>query len=139
MSKQGWVGVDFDGTLAEYTSWVSGSHVGHPVKPMIERVQRWLQAGREVRIFTARIHPLDRCVWPDDKRELHGTFIENSREDTCWESIEAIRKFCKQHVGFYLPITNVKDFGMIELWDDRAVQVRPNTGEQVGESTRGLS
>ena len=24
-----------------------------------------------------------------------------------------------------------KDYGMVELWDDRAVQVKPNTGERV--------
>lgn len=30
-------------------------------------------------------------------------------------------------------------YGMIELWDDRAVQVRANTGQPVGESTRGLA
>ncbi len=33
-----------------------------------------------------------------------------------------------KHIGKELEITNVKDFGMIELWDDRAVQVIPNTG-----------
>ena len=30
--------------------------------------------------------------------------------------------------GEVLPVTNCKDFGMIELWDDRAVQVVFNTG-----------
>lgn len=28
-------------------------------------------------------------------------------------------------------ITNQKDYGMIELWDDRRVQVEPNTGRRV--------
>jgi hypothetical protein len=27
-----------------------------------------------------------------------------------------------------LPVTNVKTFDIIEIWDDRAVQVIPNTG-----------
>lgn len=36
-----------------------------------------------------------------------------------------------------LEVTNVKDFAMLELWDDRCVQVLPNTGEQVGVSSRG--
>jgi hypothetical protein len=30
-----------------------------------------------------------------------------------------------------IPITCCKDRGMIELWDDRAVQVIENTGERV--------
>ena len=30
-----------------------------------------------------------------------------------------------------LEITNVKDFYMIELWDDRVVQVVPNSGQRV--------
>ena len=32
-----------------------------------------------------------------------------------------IKRWCKQHIGRELEVTNVKDFGMIELWDDRAV------------------
>ena len=30
-----------------------------------------------------------------------------------------------------LEVTCVKDYGMVELWDDRAVQVVPTTGEPV--------
>jgi hypothetical protein len=30
----------------------------------------------------------------------------------------------------------MKDFGMIELYDDRAVQVEINTGRLMGQSTR---
>ena len=32
------------------------------------------------------------------------------------------------HIGVALDVTNVKDFGMVELWDDRAVSVGLNTG-----------
>jgi hypothetical protein len=53
--------------------------------------------------------------------------------------VQAIDAWCLQHIGQILPVTNVKDFAMAELWDDRAVQVRINTGEPVGESTRGLT
>ena len=35
------------------------------------------------------------------------------------------------HFGVVLPVTNVKDWHMLELWDDRAVQVEPNTGRRV--------
>lgn len=49
-----------------------------------------------------------------------------------------IERWCLEHIGIVLPVTNVKDYGMIELWDDRAVQVIPNTGEPAGRSTMGL-
>jgi len=39
-----------------------------------------------------------------------------------------IEEWCRQHIGQVLEVTNVKDFGMIELWDDRAIQVESNTG-----------
>ena len=40
---RGWIGVDFDGTLAQYGTWVSPTHCGKPIAPMVERVQRWLE------------------------------------------------------------------------------------------------
>lgn len=42
-----------------------------------------------------------------------------------------IRSWCLEHIGQELLITNVKDFGMYELWDDRAVTVEPNTGRVI--------
>jgi hypothetical protein len=50
-----------------------------------------------------------------------------------------IEEWCYFRIGHVLPITNIKDYAMIELWDDRAVQVVANTGEPVGSSTRGLN
>lgn len=44
-NHQGWLGVDLDGTLAEYTGWKGASHIGAPIKPMQIRVLRWLAAG----------------------------------------------------------------------------------------------
>ena len=35
-----WIGVDLDGTLAEYHDWIGIHHIGRPITPMIERVQR---------------------------------------------------------------------------------------------------
>jgi hypothetical protein len=43
-----------------------------------------------------------------------------------------IEMWCLRHIGVVLPITNQKDYGMIELWDDRCVQVITNTGRRVG-------
>lgn len=104
----GWTGVDLDGTLAEYHGWKGGTDIGKPIPKMVKRVKKWLKEGREVRIFTAR-------VALDPKREQE----------------RAIRKWCEEHVGKALLVTNEKDYGMVELWDDRAVQVRVNTGEPV--------
>ena len=50
---RGWIGVDLDGTLAEYHGW-NGS-IGKPIAPMVDRVKRWLAEGVEVRIMTARV------------------------------------------------------------------------------------
>lgn len=112
----GWIGVDLDGTLAQYGGWVNELHIGDPVPAMASRVRNWIAQGREVRIFTARV-----CQ-PD------VPLIGGGRA-----SVEAIRSaiqdWTEQHFGVRLPVTNVKDFGMVELWDDRAVRVRANAGE----------
>jgi hypothetical protein len=108
----GWIGVDLDGTLAQYDTWRGADHVGAPVLPMLDRVKAWLAAGRDVRIFTARVAGLRH----DDYEALR--------------SKDAIDAWCLEHVGQRLRVTNEKDYGMVELWDDRAVQVIPNTGQR---------
>ena len=100
---KGWIGVDLDGTLAQYDGWQGAEHIGAPVPAMVERVQAWLATGRDVRIFTART-----------------------------EGHEKIQAWCKEHIGRVLPITSQKDFGMVELWDDRCVHVEKNTGRVIG-------
>ena len=118
---KGWIGVDLDGTLAHYDGWKGPKHIGKPIMPMVERVKRWIAEGKEVRIFTARAWSPPFGSDPD--RDLDAL-----------EAIEAIRKWLKT-VGLPadLEVTCTKDYGMIELYDDRAVQVRMNTGELVGE------
>jgi hypothetical protein len=117
MSSGGWIGVDLDGTLAHYDGWVSENHIGEPIKPMVNRVKKWLAEGQEVRIFTARVHGHLKPI------------IGGGLSDT----ITPIENWCIKHIGQILEVTNVKDFGMIELWDDRAVQVIPNTGTPLRE------
>lgn len=119
---RGWIGVDLDGTLAHYEGWKSSESIGAPIPKMVERVKRWLSEGREVRIFTARVteRASNRDGSPNDV-----TFVR-----------QRIEAWCKEHIGVVLDITNVKDFDMIELWDDRCVQVQPNTGETVSEFWR---
>lgn len=118
----GWIGVDLDGTLAHYEGWQGADHVGEPIPEMLERVQRWLTEGKNVRIFTARVS--------SDGSAKRDTDAAVARL--------AINAWCEKHLGRTLRITNVKDFAMVELWDDRAVQVVCNTGRPVGKSTRGL-
>lgn len=103
----GWIGVDLDGTLAHYSGWKGIEHVGDPVPAMINRVRAWLASGTTVKIFTARVSVLGR-----ERDEVVGH----------------IHAWCERHGLPALDVTCVKDFGMVELWDDRAVQVIPNTG-----------
>lgn len=106
-----WIGVDLDGTLAHYEGWQGPLHIGPPVPRMLARVKRWLSEGKEVRIFTARASSGGRIS-----------------EEECRAVRLAIEEWCLEHVGQILPITNVKDYEMVSLWDDRAVQVVPNMG-----------
>ena len=110
----GWIGVDLDGTLATYDGWKGPGHIGEPVPLMVERVKQWLSEGKDVRIFTARV-------------SHDGTEASKLDADKAWA---AIVKWCHTHLGQSLRITNIKDYAMIELWDDRAVQVVPNTGRR---------
>lgn len=124
MSHKGWIGVDLDGTLAHYDGWVAPTHIGAPVPLMLERVKGWLAEGREVRIFTARIWPVALSV-PGSSGSGAARFMMGPDPS---EAIDTIRAWCIEHVGQDLAITCVKDYGMVVLYDDRAVQVKPNTG-----------
>jgi hypothetical protein len=104
--------VDLDGTLAHYDGFKGAAIIGEPIAPMVERVKRWLEQGKTVKIFTARMH--------GHGMPLIGGGVEDVRTP--------IENWCREHIGRVLEITNVKDFGMVELWDDRAVQVESNTG-----------
>lgn len=107
----GWIGVDLDGTLAHWEKWGGNTVIGEPIVPMVERVKQWLREDKVVKIFTARVTTWDRQIDP----AIEG----------------AIRQWCQLHIGEKLEVTNIKDMDMIELWDDRCVQVERNTGEPV--------
>lgn len=107
-----WIGVDLDGTLAEYHGWQGPNHIGKPIAPMVEMIKFWRAGRTEVRIFTARV-------------SHDGT--PESRE-VADQARQAITRWCEQHLGEVLPVTNEKDYGMVELWDDRAVRVQRNQG-----------
>jgi hypothetical protein len=99
-----WIGVDLDGTLAEYNDWRGIEHIGKAITPMVERVKGWIAEGKKVKIFSARVT----------------------------QGQEAIRYILEWLTANGLPeleVTNVKDFDMVELWDDRCVGVVTNTGK----------
>lgn len=113
-SHKGWIGVDLDGTLAHYSGWQGHDAIGDPILPMLDRVRGWVEDGREVRIFTARVAPSSIAA--------NGLSLE--------DVLGPIKAWCFNHIGRHLEITHEKDFGMVELWDDRCVQVIPNTGKR---------
>ena len=116
-----WIGVDLDGTLAVYNGFKGVHHIGEPVTLMVRQVKHWLAEGKDVRIFTARIADPDPLCSPEE-------FSQRSEEKKI--AIYEIKKWCYLHLGKVLPITCVKDYGMVELYDDRCVQVEPNTGRK---------
>src|SRR5689334_22558651 len=101
----GWIGVDLDGTLAEYHGWPSDGSIGKPVQGMVELVKLWIAEGRDVRIFTARVWPLgtDRCNIPQ-----HA-----DRADDAMRQSGLIKDWCLHNLGAVLPVTCVKDYSMI--------------------------
>jgi len=112
----GWIGVDLDGTLAEYTDWQGYDHIGAPVPEMIWRVKAWLLEGKKVKIFTARL-------------ARHGETDRATGKPI--EAIRPIQEWCIKHLGQPLEVTCAKDFGLLELWDDRVVVVETNTGRVI--------
>lgn len=100
----GWIGVDLDGTLAYYDEWRGPDHIGMPIPAMLDRVQGWIDQGITVKIFTARA--------------------------TDPQQVEVVKEWLAKIGLPDLEVTNEKDFSMVELWDDRAVQVIPNTGKR---------
>jgi len=121
MTTKGWYGVDLDGVLADWDE-LYFPEIGPPIPEMIERVQDWLRGGKDVRIFTARVSCCGRT-------SEHGTaniaFAADQRQ--------RIEAWCTAHLGTVLPVTAEKDFLMVELWDDRCVQVVTNTGRTLRE------
>lgn len=125
MSNNGWIGVDLDGTLAFYDHWRGPQHIGEPIPAMLDRVKNWLAEGRDVRIFTARVDggTVALSMGSKDGEACRNVSVVEGH----------IHAWCEKHLGKVLPVTCRKDFGMIELWDDRCVQVIPNTGQTVAD------
>lgn len=103
MPNQGHIAVDLDGTLASFNGWHGPEHIGLPVPVMLERVKQWLKNGIEVKIFTARA-----CI-P--------------------EYVPYVKQWLKDNGLPDLEVTNKKDFSTLEIWDDIAVGIIPNSGK----------
>ncbi|MCK5695737.1 MAG: hypothetical protein KAH62_03905 [Desulfobacula sp.] len=100
-----WTGVDLDGTLAYYDRMSSYDEVGEPVPAMLVLVKKMINNGIRVKIFTARV------------------------QDP--EQLPIIRKWLKDNGLPELEITNIKDYNMRMLYDDRCIQVERNTGRLI--------
>ncbi|MCD4718868.1 MAG: hypothetical protein K8S13_03285 [Desulfobacula sp.] len=100
-----WTGVDLDGTLAYYNRMSSYDEVGEPVPAMLALVKKMINNGIRVKIFTARV------------------------QDP--EQLPLIRKWFKENGLPELEITNIKDYNMQRLYDDRCIQVERNTGRLI--------
>ena len=99
---ESWIGVDLDGTLAVAGNWKGMDAIGEPVPAMLRRVRAWVDKGLKVKVVTARA----------------GDPV----------GLAATRAWLERQGLGALEVTDRKDFGMLELWDDRAIQVVHNTG-----------
>jgi hypothetical protein len=108
-----YIAVDFDGTLCKhFTNWQGVTAVieEEPVPEMLARVKRWIARGVTVKILTARMS----CA--PHERDAARTAIQDWLEKYNLPRLE---------------VTNQKTFGMMELWDDRAIQVERDMGRPV--------
>lgn len=119
----GWIGVDFDRTLATRQHDGDHSYAGEPIPAMVERVKTWLAEGRRVKIFSARVSGY--YTTGDDAAE---DFIRADNQEAIIDS------WCFKMFGTTLPVTCIKDAYCKEIWDDIAVAVEENTGRQLSPS-----
>lgn len=108
----GWIGIDLDGTLAEYHGWKGIHHIGAPIPAMVKRVKRYLRDGHDVRCFTARVH-----------NDSHAAMY--------------VRQWLDEQGLHHMGQTCVKDRDMILLIDDRAVRAQKNTGKLLNRVVMG--
>ena len=115
-TKGPWVGFDLDGTLAEHGKYQGPDHIGTMIQKMKDILIEWLKQGYRVKIMTARMGHAE-------LRDEARTIIQD------WLEVNGLPR---------LEVTCKKDYKMIRLYDDRAVQVIPNTGVTLEEVVKDL-
>lgn len=149
----GWIGFDLDGTLAE---WDTPNHqggiltIGPPIPAMVEICKRYLDHGHVVKIFTARVGETsaEACVAAlQGLQERHATAVglmpytvDHHDPRAYWRRYQErlIDAWSDEHLGQRLLVTAAKDFQMLRLYDDRCVQVIPNTGYALQDRLHAL-
>lgn len=115
-TKGPWIGFDLDGTLAEHGKYQGHTHIGPMIPKMKEILLEWIRQGFRVKIMTARMSHAE-------SRDEARTVIQD------WLEANGLPR---------LEVTCKKDYKMIRLYDDRAVQVIPNTGVTLEEVVKDL-
>lgn len=115
--SKAWIGVDLDGTLACYDGWKHEGHIGAPNPVMVELVKTWLDQGRRVKVFTARVSPLLEAP-PGQREHLRRQLVT------------PIEDWCIEHIGQKLEVVCHKDKYCTKIYDDIAIQVSRFTSEQ---------
>ena len=103
-----WIGVDLDGTLAHYDKWEGPHKIGKPIKKMAAKVNSWHKQGKIVKIITARV---------GNQPKRYVDYVTGKIHE--WLELNGMPR---------LEVTATKDLGMVEMYDDRCVQIVPNTG-----------
>jgi len=115
--NMGWIGFDLDGTLAHYDEWMGVEHIGKPIKPIVDIAKKYVEDGQEIKIFTARV----------------------SVSEQIFDAMRYIKEWLREAgLPADLEITCEKDYHMHMLYDDRCVQVEPNTGKILQEKYKDL-
>lgn len=109
VEQKPWVGFDLDGTLAVYDTWEGPNHIGEPIPAMINKIKEYITLGVKVKIFTARV-------------------CSTQTPEHIAAAKETIRQWTLKYIGVEVEATAEKDWYMLEYYDDRAIQVRYNTG-----------
>jgi hypothetical protein len=133
LDAHGWIGVDLDGTLAQYTESAPWNVLGQPVPAMLARVKAWLAEDKDVRVLTARVFPYIPGISSTEVFSKNRRCFHTGEMFSPAEMVLVIQKYTFLHLGKILPVTCAKDSHMIEQWDDRTVQVVPNTGQTLAE------
>lgn len=114
--KKKWIGFDFDGTIAHTVKGkFKPEHIGEPIPKMIFLLKQYINDGKEVKIFSARVST--NGTIPSIYNALLSRFYMN--------------KWCIKHIGRKIDIVCQKDFLMVKLYDDLAIRVIKDTGEIV--------